>query len=160
VISPATMLGIERGNIDLIVFSILTAASIVASKARRVGEFLLAAAILATACLKLYPIASIVCFLSTCRRTLPFGFPILALFLCYIYLIREQLYYVANNTPDFAWRSFGYKTVFIALIKRFIDPEVRLDPAGFLAPIHLPSYVELIARLVLLVGITASILLA
>jgi hypothetical protein len=157
VISPAIGMGIERGNTDLLIFSLLVAGSMLASTLRRGGAIVLSAAILVAAVLKLYPIAAIVCLLRRQRRTLAVALSTTALFACWIYYWRDDLSLVRATTPEFAWKSFGYKTFFISVFQYVSRSAVRMDAAGYLAPTSLPPFFELIAKLVLLLAIIASV---
>jgi hypothetical protein len=156
VISPAVMLGIERGNTDLIVFSLLVSTSVLASRYRRFGDIVLAIGILITAGLKLYPIAAIVALLRPNKRALAVASSAIAFFACWVYYWRADLSLISVNTPNSDWYSFGYKTFFISVF-HFIEPAVQMDPSGRLASTHLPLPLEITARIALLLATALSV---
>jgi hypothetical protein len=140
-------------------FSLLVAASILASALRRRGEMVLGGGILLAAVLKLYPIAAIVCLLRRNRRPLAVVLTTITVFACWAYYWRDDLSLVRVNTPEFAWRSFGYKTFFISAFQYVFKPPVQTDTAGYLASTHLPPVLEVIATLALLLAILTSVAL-
>ena len=156
-ISPAVMLGIERGNSDLIIFTLLVIASVLASRYRRVADIVLAVGIMIAAGLKLYPMAAIVALIRPNKRALAVVALTAAFFACWVYYWRAELPLISANTPEYAWYSFGYKTFFISVF-HFIEP-VQIDASGRLAPTHLPLSLEITARLALLLAIVLSLAL-
>jgi hypothetical protein len=155
-VSPAVMLGIERGNTDLLLFFLLVLLSFLVSTFGRWGAVVLAAGVLVTSVLKLYPIAVIVCLFRRQRMTLVVAAITIILFAWWSYYWRTDLVLVRATTPEFAWESFGYKTFFITLFQHFSQPIARKDAAGYLAPTSLPLFFEIVAKLSLIVAITAS----
>jgi hypothetical protein len=145
-ISPAVILGIERGNIDLIVFSMLVLTSISADKAQRRGDLILAVGILTAACLKLYPIAGIACFLQHSRKSITIGLATLGLFSLWLYFNWQELHYIQVNTPDSHWWSFGYKSVFLAIVRWTMDPIVEY---GHSYPPYIPPSILFLGKLFL-----------
>jgi hypothetical protein len=152
-ISPAVMLGIERGNIDLILFSILVVTSIAASNARRGGQLILAVGILTAACLKLYPIAGIACFVRRSPKAITIGIATLGLFSLWLYGNWQELHYIKINTPDSQWWSFGYHSVFITIVASTMDPIIEYGQSY--AP-SMPLYIVVLEKLLLFIGVVAA----
>jgi hypothetical protein len=156
-ISPAIMLGIERGNTDLLMFSLLVAAAMLAHAFQRFRDVILSIGVLLAACLKLYPIAALVCLVRRNRRILAVALTAAVLFGCWVWYWRDDLRLVRVTTPEFAWRSFGYKTFFISTFQYIFKPPVLTDAAGYLAPTRLSPVFEVMARLTLLLAIIVSV---
>ena len=139
-ISPAVMMGIERGNNDYIVFSLVVAGLFLMlgnTVLRRIsGTTLLLAAIL----LKLFPIFSAAVILLRRRRLLvPASILILAGAL-YFLTIRDTLDAIAHNTHREVFYSYGAEVAFVGLAKYFgvaSAPAWKLPILGFVAAVAL-----------------------
>jgi hypothetical protein len=138
----------------LIIFSILVLTSIAASNARRGGHLILAVGILTAACLKLYPIAGIACFLRRSSKAITIGLVTLGLFSLWLYCNWQELHYIKINTPDSQWWSFGYESVFMAIVNSTMDPIIEY---GQSYPPSIPLYIILLEKLVLLITTIAVI---
>lgn len=127
IVSPSVMLSVERGNNDLIVFTIIALSLLAISKNhlpwRSWGYFL----ILIAAILKLYPIFALTSCLRERRRV--FGFIIISIssaFLLYVLANYESLKLVRKATPQATHFSYGCKVIFDML---FSEPDLWLNPS-------------------------------
>jgi hypothetical protein len=114
VCSPAVMLGGERGNVDLLIFSLLVL-TIVLLKRLGTRSFWPYAVIMLCSVLKFYPILAMVVALRD--RSKIIALSIIggagALFLLYLYWIRHDLALIVHNTWQLAFNvSFGSKVIF------------------------------------------------
>jgi hypothetical protein len=117
IVSPAVLLGVERGNADLIIFWFLATAIAIASSLRRGSEIVLSVAILLCALLKLYPIAAIVTLYN--KNKIAVGIAIAATILFSLWLLYsiDELKLIINHTPRMAFFSYGYPTFFITFVQ-------------------------------------------
>jgi hypothetical protein len=116
VCSPAVMLGVERGNVDLLIFSLLTLA-VVLIRNQGVRSIWPYVVIMICSLLKLYPIYAIAVALRDRSRIVALSIigATGAMFLTYLLWIRRDLMAIAANTPRTFWWSFGSKVVFLRL---------------------------------------------
>lgn len=104
-VSPGLMFGIERGNVDLILFLIVLFGVWLLSTRFAAAPVVSAALLFFAGLLKLYPIAAVACFFKTRRHVLVFA-PAL-LFTAYCLLLRRELRRIFHNAGrDTRW-SFG-----------------------------------------------------
>jgi hypothetical protein len=137
--TPPAMLAVERGNIDLIIFALLTMAALLFNRAARVYCYLL---IMAASILKLYPVCGFVVGLRERHRR---GLAVLALglaaFTLYAYYIRTDIALMVANTPQIKEISYGRRVVF-----------QKLASMKFAVPIEWSSKVAVIGSLLLAIA--------
>jgi hypothetical protein len=114
VCSPAVMLGIERGNVDLLIFSLLTLAILLFQSfgTRSVWPYGL---VMLCSFLKFYPIFAMAVALRDRSRAVALSIIGVAAtaFLTYLYWIRHDLALIVKNTWQQAFNiSFGSKVIF------------------------------------------------
>jgi hypothetical protein len=110
--SPSVMLGIERANNDLIIFSILSISTLLLSQHKQFWRFSAYFSILFATILKLYPIFSLVVILKERRRIVyTLGVFLLAVFSIYIIITFHDLQLISSATPRFNKWSYGYKII-------------------------------------------------
>jgi hypothetical protein len=102
--SPPVLLALERGNIDLLMFVLVTLAVAVAARGL---VRLSAGAIGLAAALKLYPVAAVAILLRQPRRWLIAAGTLLAGFAGYAFAIRHDIDIIASVTPDVVVYSYG-----------------------------------------------------
>jgi hypothetical protein len=129
--SPAVMLGVERGNVDLLVFALLVPALLVLRRSERsmlVGQALL----LFTAILKLFPIfAAAVLLRGRRRRPALIGFSVVVgCFLIYAFLTRANLRAVERALPQVDAFSYGVR-LFTEWLAAGLDSIVNLPLAAW-----------------------------
>lgn len=104
-LSPAVMLGIERGNNDLVIFGGLVFA--VALRARHPRSASILWVVLCV--LKLYPLLAAPAFVPHIRRGL---LTLLVIFVAsYLFIIRDEIRAIMDLTPVFPLNSFGARTI-------------------------------------------------
>lgn len=112
-VSPPTMLLLERGNYDSVVFLLIVMACAIAIKSR----FVATGVIWFAALIKLFPIGAM---LATVRRgrglMLPLG--LIAVFAIYAISILDELTNISANTPRPHWLGFGWQ-VFAGYFEEF-----------------------------------------
>lgn len=114
VLSPATLLGIERGNIDLLIF-FLVAFSVVLVKNHLVSF----SALLAAFFLKLYPIFGFVIFLRVSKGlAIQYSGFLALILLLYAYFYHSDLALISAGTPRSTSLSYGVN-VFWMQVARF-----------------------------------------
>ena len=103
--SPAVMLGIERGNVDLTLFAVVTLAVVVARR-ERFGPVLAGALILAAAVLKLFPIFSLG-LLARQRQRVFIGGSVLVIFAAYALVTLGDIRTIGKVVPQASAYSYG-----------------------------------------------------
>jgi hypothetical protein len=102
-LSPATLLGIERGNIDLLIF-FLVAFSIFLAKTHLVSFFTLLAAFF----LKLYPVFGFLIFLRSSKvLAIKYSGFLVLILLLYAYFYHSDLALISAGTPRSTSLSYG-----------------------------------------------------
>jgi len=114
VCSPAVMLGVERGNVDLLIFSLLVLTILLFQRlgTRSVWPY---AVIILCSFLKFYPIFAMAAALRDRSRIIALSIigSAGAVFLVYLYWIRHDLALIIHNTWQLAFNvSFGSKVIF------------------------------------------------
>ena len=100
VFSGSSLFAIERGNSDLLIFSLLYGSAIAPIYA---GAFL----IFVGTALKIYPFLATIAFMKN-KKVLLF----LGVFICFcLYLMRDQFSLIKAGTPQSAWQSYGSLSV-------------------------------------------------
>ncbi len=115
VCSPAVMLGVERGNVDLLIFALLALAILLFQRlgTRSVWPY---GVIIGCSLLKLYPIFAMAVALRDRSRTVALSIigAAAAMFLSYLLWIRSDLAAIVRNTWQQAFAiSFGSKVIFL-----------------------------------------------
>ena len=106
-VSPAIMLGVERGNCDLIIFILLLIPIF-----NKNNIVLFSFIVLITSFLKLFPIGSIFCILNNVnnrvKKSLWSFVSVILIFLMYLILMKENIIMVSQKTPrPYGGVSFG-----------------------------------------------------
>jgi len=108
--SPAVMLGIERGNVDILIFALLVAA-VLALPRGRAGAILAHALVLIAAILKLFPIFAVGMLVRhSPRRALVGAGTVLALFGVYALATLDDIRAIGRVVPQTDWYSYGMRT--------------------------------------------------
>ena len=112
ILSPAVMLGIERGNIELVLFFILSLALIINYYSSIAALFVFVFA----AILKLYPVFGFVYLLKENKKRFHIlFFTALGVFIIYILLTLDDIKQIYLVTPKFAASSFGINVWWMGL---------------------------------------------
>jgi hypothetical protein len=107
-VSPAVMLGVERGNADLIVFPIVVGGLVLLRARTRVARSVAHGALLFAAMLKLFPAFAFVALLRQPRRRLLVGSGIVVLgFLIYVIATWSDIKTIHRVLPQEIFYSYG-----------------------------------------------------
>jgi hypothetical protein len=143
--SPPAMLAVERGNVDLIIFTLLVAAALLFHRAAGAYCYFL---ITAASMLKLYPMCGFVIGLRERRHQ---GLVLLALgltaFALYAYCIRTDIDLMVANTPQIKEISYGRRVLFEKLVTmKFAIPIEFWSKIAFLGSILMATLASLIVK--------------
>src|SRR5207244_430522 len=109
--APAATLAVERGNIDLVIFVLLTVAALTFDY--RTVSYASYVLLTLAAILKLYPVCGFAVGLrARLRRGLLLLAVGLAVFAVYVYCIRADIAFMVANTPQIKEISFGRRVLF------------------------------------------------
>lgn len=119
ILAPVILLGIERGNIDLFLFSLLVLGFAVTARApgiiRNIGRGILIAALTV---LKIFPIAAVIALVHKRGGILPaVAFAVASGILFYLSLASGDLAMIGRNTPQGTDLSFGSTPLLFALLQ-------------------------------------------
>jgi hypothetical protein len=136
VASPSVMMGIERGNLDLLILAIVGTAALLYGDGRprqASGAFaLLALGVL----LKLIPMFCVVLAARSSRKTFVFALVLAAFSFAYLFFDLEHIFLIRRNVPTTFVLSYGYKAIFLGI--DHVRSEAGLPPIG-LADMWLPA---------------------
>lgn len=123
--SPAMMFGVERGNVDLFIFSLVATALLLAR--RGVPSTIVYAPLVAAAVLKLFPAAAFCISLRerTWKRKLTAMAVLAVLFGVYVFWFRHDMMRIAANTLTSVHDSFGSIVIF-TMVRRAWFPHSDL----------------------------------
>ena len=128
VISPSVMMGVERGNLDLLILALVGSAALIYQE-RRVGRACGAIAFLGLGvALKLFPMFCVSLAARFSWRTLVFACATAVLSLIYLGLTLEYVFLIRRNVPTTFILSYGYKTIFLGV--DHVRSEAGLGPIG------------------------------
>ena len=109
--SPAAMLGVERGNVDLTLFALVVFGVLVAHRSLR-GLVASGAALLVAAMLKLFPVFATGFLLRRAeRQRVMTAVAVLALFAVYVIALQHQLREVVSAVPQSDSFSYGVRRI-------------------------------------------------
>lgn len=139
--SPAIMLLIERGNVDIIIFLLLFISWIIGCKSKRlIGRYLAYSIISFASFLKLFPIFGLAILLKEKRKTFIISIAIfLTPFLIYCLSYSGELRTINKTVPVTNYYSYGYKIIFMNLQESYSS----LFPIGKATLIELIFFITL-----------------
>jgi hypothetical protein len=111
--SGSSLLLIERGNVDLIIFILLSLVALVGNKIFKSILFIF------SVILKLYPFFGILYFLDNKRENILTFIILLIVSLIYFALSYNDIYYIIKNTPNTGDMSFGVDSIKLNIQKHF-----------------------------------------
>jgi hypothetical protein len=134
-LSPAVLFGIERGNVDTLLFSILVFGLFATQRLQASTRLILRAGLIITlTALKAYPVAACSIFLDQTRRGWLTGISIAFIALvAFVSPSWERMPYILSNTPLTSFYSFGAAPLFLDLADRFAGPDVNRTHLRWLA---------------------------
>ena len=115
ILSPSVMMGVERGNIDLVVFALVGSAALAFKDTKFSRAFGASLIVLVAVLLKLYPVFCVALLAKFNKRTLFFAITLIIGSLIYFYSIFDYLPTIRANTPISFMLSYGYKVIFLGL---------------------------------------------
>jgi hypothetical protein len=152
IISPSVMMGVERGNLDLLILALVGSAALIYEE-RRVGRACGATALLGLGvALKLFPVFCVSVGARFNRQTFIFACAIAALSLIYLDWAMKYVFLIRRNVPTTFILSYGYKAIFLGV--DHIRSEAGLSPVG-LADTWVPAST---AALVLICAATIAVI--
>ena len=107
------MLGIERGNIDVLNFALVGGAALIAGEYRSVRMAWATVLVGLGVLLKLYPLFCVALVARFSRRTLIFAAIVTAISLVYFIAISDYLPILWRSAPRPYFWAYGYKTAFM-----------------------------------------------
>lgn len=126
--SPAVMLGVERGNVDILVFAIVALAVLVYRRGQR--SLASHALILFAAVLKLYPIFAVGWLIRRWSRRAALGLvAVVAAFVVYALAILGEIRTIQRVTPEMDTYSYGIR-IFVQWLAAGGDSVARRIGAG------------------------------
>jgi hypothetical protein len=136
IVSPSIMMGVERGNLDLLILALVGAAALIYEE-RRVGRAYGAVALIGIGvALKLFPMFCVSLAARFSRQTFIFACATALISLIYLFFILKYVFLIGRNVPTTFILSYGYKTIFLGV--DHIRSEAGLSLIG-LADTWLPA---------------------
>lgn len=111
-ISPSVMMGVERGNLDLVILALVGSAALAYERRRIYATFsLLCVGIL----LKLFPMFCVTLVARFGKRSLLFATALAVFSLIYVDLAMKYILLIRRNVPTTFVLSYGYKVIFLGV---------------------------------------------
>ena len=152
ILSPSVMMGVERGNLDLLILALVGLAALIYDD-RRVARAGAAIALLGfSTALKLFPMFCVALAARFSRRTFVFACGLAALSLIYLDFTMQYVFLIRRNVPTTFILSYGHKSIFLGL--DHIRSEAGLSPIG-LADTWVPACT---AAVVLICAATVAVI--
>jgi hypothetical protein len=127
-VSPSVMMGVERGNLDLLILAIVGSAALIYNE-RSIARTCVAVMLLALGvALKLFPMLCISLAARFSRQALVVTCVLAGLSLIYIDLTVEYVSLIRRNVPTTFVLSYGYKAIFLGA--DYLRSEAGLSPIG------------------------------
>jgi hypothetical protein len=128
ILSPSVLMGIERGNLDLLILALVGSAALIYDE-RRIGRaFGAITFVYLGILLKLIPIFCVSLAARFSRATLMFAVSIFIFSLVYLVVMMDDLFLIRRNVPTTFILSYGYKAIFLGL--DHVRSEAGLGPYG------------------------------
>jgi hypothetical protein len=128
-VSPSVMMGVERGNLDLLILTLVGASALIYDE-RKLGPSLAAVGLLSLGiALKLLPMFCVSLLARFSKRTFIVACVISAVGCAFLILTFQYLVLIRRNVPTTFVLSYGYKAIFLGI-------DHMRDEAG-LSPWHL-----------------------
>lgn len=137
IMSPSVMMGVERGNLDLLILALVGSAALIYDEGKT-GRWCGTIALLSLGItLKLFPLFCISLVARFTKRAFISGFALAVLGLIYLSFTLEYVLLIRRNVPTTFVLSYGYKAIFLGL--DHIRSEAGLSPIG-LADTWAPAF--------------------
>jgi hypothetical protein len=135
-ISPSVLMGVERGNLDLLILALVGLAGLIYAEGKATRACAAMALLGAGVALKLFPMFCVALAARFSRQAFIFACVLAALSLIYLELAMKYVLLIRRNVPTTFILSYGYKAIFLGL--DHLRGEAGLSPAG-LADTWLPA---------------------
>jgi hypothetical protein len=126
--SPSVMMGVERGNLDLLILALVGSAALIYQERTVLRACGAVALLFLGVVLKLIPIFCVSVAARFTKQTVLFACAIVALSLVYMGLILKYVFLIRRNVPTTFVMSYGYKSIFLGI--DHIRSEAGLSPLG------------------------------
>ena len=128
IISPSVMMGVERGNLDLLILAIVGSSALIYEE-KRFGRKCGAMALLGFGIgLKLFPMFCVSLTARFSKQTFIFACVLATLSLTYLDLNMAYVLLIRRNVPTTFVLSYGYKSIFLGV--DYLRNEAGLSPIG------------------------------
>ena len=130
ILSPPVMMGIERGNLDLLILALVGSAALVYRETRVRHEAATIALLSLGIVLKLFPMFCVSLASRFSKRRFIFASILAALSLVYLGSILNYVFLIRQNVPTTFILSYGYKAIFLGIDHLRSEAEIspiRLD---------------------------------
>jgi hypothetical protein len=128
IISPSVMMGVERGNLDLLILALVGSAALIYGARRAAGACGSVALLGLGVALKLFPMFCISLAVRFSKRTFIVACALAAFSLVYLDLTLKYVFLIRRNVPTTFVLSYGYKVIFLGL--DHVRSEAGLSPMG------------------------------
>jgi hypothetical protein len=152
ILSPSVMMGVERGNLDLLILALVGAAALIYEE-QRIGRIWTATLIGLAIVLKLFPMFCVAVGARFNRRTFLFTCVIVVFSLTYLAAISNYIPLIRHNVPTTFILSYGYKAPFLGL--DHLRTEAGLNTIGLA-----DTWVPIMAALLTLISAAATALIS
>lgn len=126
VCSPSVMFGVERGNVDIVMFALVALAVILWRRDRGVRDVASPLVVLLAAVMKIYPVLALPGYLFVRRRAAAVAaLACLAVFAVYAFVFRADIQAIARATPQGQYNSFGVRILPAAIYHHFVPQQWR-----------------------------------
>src|SRR5262249_2301802 len=115
VISPSVMMGVERGNLDLLVLTLVGAAALIYDEAKITRSIAALGLLSLGIALKLFPIFCTALAARFDRKTLIAACVISLVGFAHLILTLQSVVLIRRNVPTTFILSYGYKSIFLGI---------------------------------------------
>jgi hypothetical protein len=124
--SPSVMFGVERGNVDIVMFALVALAVILWRRRGEMGHVASPLVVLLAAAMKIYPVFGLPGYLFIRRRRAAVtALACMAAFAVYAFITRGDIDAAARATPQGQYNSFGVRILPAAIYHHLVPQEWR-----------------------------------
>jgi len=153
ILSPSVMMGVERGNLDLLILALVGTAALIYEE-QKIGRISWTVTLIGLAIVwKLFPMFCIAVGTRFNWRTILFASVIAVFSLAYLAAISDYISLIRHNVPTTFILSYGYKAPFLGL--DHLRTEARLNTIGLA-----DTWVPIMAAILTLISAAATALIS
>jgi hypothetical protein len=124
--SPSVMFGVERGNVDIVMFALVALGVILWRTRSRAGNVASPLLVLLAAVMKIYPVFGLPGYLLVRRRRATItALACMATFAVYAFIFRADIEAAARATPQGQYNSFGVRILPAAIYHHLVPQQWR-----------------------------------